>query len=75
MGRVRTLWGTPVDVRRPPEPIAPGNNMVEYRIRFLDGIDSHRCGEVVPQPQGKVVLWISLGVLSKFVRIRPSYPV
>jgi len=44
MGRVRTLWGTPVDVRRPPEPIAPGNNRVEYRIRFLDGIDSHRCG-------------------------------
>jgi len=54
MGRVRTLWGAPVNVERPPEPIAPGNNRVEYRIRFLDGIDSHGCGGLVPQAQGKV---------------------
>jgi len=36
------------------EPLAPGNNRVEYGIRFLDRIDSHGCGELVPQPQGKV---------------------
>jgi len=56
MGRVRTLWGAPVDVRRPPEPIAPGNNRVEYRRRFLDGNDSHGFGGLVPQPQGKVAI-------------------
>ena len=36
-----------------PEPIAPGNDRVEYGIRFLDRIDSQGYGGLVPQPQGK----------------------
>ena len=36
-----------------PEPIAPRNDRVEYGIRFLDRIDSHRCIGLLPQPQGK----------------------
>ena len=35
-----------------PEPIAPGNNRVEYGIRFLDRIDSQRYVGLMPQPQG-----------------------
>ena len=36
-----------------PEPIAPGNDRVEYGIRFLDRIGSHGYVGLVPQPQGK----------------------
>jgi len=36
-----------------PEPIAPGNDRVEYGIRFLDRIHSQGYGGLVPQPQGK----------------------
>jgi len=35
------------------EPIAPGNDTVEYGIRFLDRIDSQGYVGLVPQPQGK----------------------
>jgi len=36
-----------------PEPIAPGNDRLEYGIRFLDRIDSQGYVGLVPQPQGK----------------------